>query len=54
MQTYSSIYRSNIDRILKVISNKGTIKYVYMSFTAQLFIHCDCFSVNKSNSKYHY
>ena len=25
-----------------------------MSFTAQLVIHCDCFSVDKFNSKYQY
>ena len=25
-----------------------------MSFTAQLVIHCNCFSVNKFNSKYYY
>ena len=25
-----------------------------MSFTAQLFIHCNCFSVGKFNSYYHF
>ena len=25
-----------------------------MSFTAQLFIHCNCFGVKKFNSKYQY
>ena len=57
VETYSSIYRSSIDMILKVTSNfkiHCTIKYISISFTARLFIHCNCFSVDKFNSKYHY
>ena len=55
VQTFSSIYRSSIDMVLKVTSNlRYHKKYIYMSFTAQLFIHCNCFSVDKFNSKYHY
>ena len=38
MQTYSSIYRSSIDMILKVTSNFKIPYNMYMSFTAQLFI----------------
>ena len=53
VQTYSSIYRSSIDMVLKVTSN---LRYhnIYMSFPAQLLKHCNCFSVDKFNSKYHY
>ena len=36
--------------ILMVISNFKIPKN--MSFTAQLFIHCNCFSVDKFNFKY--
>ena len=58
MYTYSCIYRSSIDMILKVTSNFKMQLYIYiyisMSFTAQFFIHCSCFSVDKFNSKYHF
>ena len=55
VQTYSFIYRSSIDMVLKVTSNfKIPCIYIYISFTAQLFIRFNCFSVDKFISKYHY
>ena len=56
MYTYSCIYGSSIDMILKVTSNfKMPLNiYISMSLTAQFFIHCSCFSVQKFNSKYHF
>ena len=55
MKTYLSIYRSSTDMILKVNSNFKTPLNIYLCLSQRIFfIHCNCFSVDKFNSKYHY
>ena len=46
--TYSSIYRSSIAMILKVTSSFKILSQ------RNFFIHGNCFSIDKFNSKYHY
>ena len=55
MYTYSCIYRSSKDMILKVTSNFKMPLNIYLCLSQRnFFIHCSCFSVDKFNFKYHF